>query len=285
MNQTRSIVAVIADLHGGFEYGLLNPETILPKEGKNGGDTKYIPCLTESQEWLWECYTKDLADLERLAGNDRIVAILNGDMLQGNKHPSMLVSNRMSDQVVIGQYNLAPLFSIKSVKVARFSIGTSAHNFGEGSGEFLVVDKIKSEHQEINVGVQYHALLEVDGFLLDCAHHGPYPGSREWLRGNVARLYLKDIMIRAAGKGERLPNAVIRAHYHNYIKVMETFGNNESWLFVSPSYSMLGDYTHQAARSPDTIKIGMFALEIIDGELVHIHEFMRSIDVRSREIL
>lgn len=285
MTSTRSIVVVIADIHSGFEYALMNPETKLYREGKNGESVKYAPALTESQEWLWECYTKDLKDVENLAENDRIIAILNGDLMQGNKHPSLLVSNRECDQIVIGGYNLAPLFSMQNLKIARFNIGTAAHNFGEGSGEFTLFGNMQKEYPGVNSGIQYHALFEIDGLLIDSAHHGPYPGSREWLRGNVARLYLKDIMIRAAGKGERPPEVVLRAHYHNYVKVMDRFGDYESFLIVSPSYSMFGDYTHQAARSPDTITIGLIALEIVDGRLREIHEFMRSIDIRAREIL
>lgn len=284
MTFTRSIVAVIADMHGGAEYALMNPETILKRETKIGQEP-YTPALTGGQEYLWECYTKDLADLKYMAENDRIIPILNGDLLQGNKHPSMLVSNRISDQVLIGRYNLDPLFKIANVKTARFNIGTAAHNFGEGSGEFLLVEQLKLCYKETNIDIQYHSLLEVDEYKIDCSHHGPYPGSREWLRGNVARLYLKDIMIRAVGNGEKPPDAVLRAHYHNYIKVMEFFGRYESWLFVSPSYSLLGDFTHQAARSPDTLTNGMFALEIVDGKLRQVHEFMRSIDIRSKEIL
>jgi len=280
----RVIIPVIADMHSGLEYALMNPETILKKEGKEGL-TPDSPEMTESQAWLWECYEKDLSDLKYLMGDDLGIAILNGDLHQGNKHPAMLVSDRISDQIIIAKYNLQPLMRIPNIKAVRFGMGTEAHNFGKGAAEILLAEMLQEGYPQMDIGNMYHGLLDIDGYLVDYAHHGPYPGSREWLKGNVAILYLKDIMIRAICRGEKPPNAVLRAHFHQWLNVLTSIGEHESRLIISPSYCMLGDYAHQAARSPDTIGIGMFALEIVDGKLIEVHKFMRSLDIRTKERL
>jgi len=277
-------VAVVADIHSGLDYALMNPATVLMKEGKEGL-IPYTPVMTESQEWLWESYSKDLKDLEYLIGKSKAIAILNGDIHQGNKHPAMLVSDRLADQIVIGRYNLTPLISIKNIIAVRSAIGTEAHNFGKASGEILLIDQLKAMFPNKDIANVYHGWLDVDGFGIDYAHHGPYPGSREWLRGNVAILYLRDIMIRSMAGGKTPPQAVLRAHYHQWLSVTTSMADKESRLFISPSYCLLGDYAHQAARSPDSVGVGMFALEIVDGKLREVHKFIRTLDIRTKESL
>lgn len=92
-------------------------------------------------------------------------------------------------------------------------------------------------------------------------------------------------MMRAIRRGEKPPDCVMRAHYHSDVIAPVYVGDFFSNLIVSPSYSLLGDHAHQAARSPDTVRNGMFALELVDGKLIHIHKFIRSLDVRTKETL
>jgi len=69
-----------------------------------------------------------------------------------------------------------------------------------------------------------HGLLDIDGVTIDYAHHGPFPGSRSWLKGNIARYYLRDLMMREIMNGNSPPKLVVRAHYHTpveeYLKIM-----------------------------------------------------------------
>jgi hypothetical protein len=54
---------------------------------------------------------------------------------------------------------------------------------------------------------------------------------------------------------------------------------------VTPAFAMLGDHAIQAVRSPSRVVNGMVAFEIIDGEVLQMYDFVRSIDVRTREVL
>lgn len=280
----RIIVANISDMHSGFSLGLMHPESVCKQAGKDGKLIPYTPSMTESQEYLWyDCYLNDLYRLKIAANGDPIIVILNGDLTHGDKHKSLLVSDRMSDQIAIGCKNLEPLFNIENVVMARFASSTGAHSFGEAASDILIAEQLKVMYPKTDISNTYHGLLDVDGFEIDYSHHGPYPGSREWLRGNVAGLYLRDIMIRSIERGEKPPDAVMRAHYHQWVVAPTWFGDYFSQLFVSPSYCMLGDYGHQVARSPDTIVNGMYALEIVDGKLREVHKFLHKLDVRTKE--
>lgn len=179
MKHRRVIVAVVADIHCGSSLALMNPETLIMQEAKNGQIIPLQPKLTEGQQYLWECYEADMKRVRKLAGKSEIMLIVNGDSTQGVKHPSMLVSNRISDQIVIARYALQPWFGLENLKAARIVVGTGAHNFLEGSADILIVEQLKAMYPEKNIANLYHGLLDVGGYEIDYAHHGPYPGSRD----------------------------------------------------------------------------------------------------------
>lgn len=281
----RVILAVLSDTHGGFKLGLMNPEVTVYDETEDGQLIPYTPEPTASQRYLWELYTDNLKDLARIADGSPIVVVHNGDLTQGNKHPAALVSTRMADQPLIAAANLAPLLALPKLKALRITAGTESHGFGQGSSDILVTEMLKGRHPKADIGVAYHYLTRVGGLLNDFAHHGPYPGSREWLKGNVARLYLRDLMIREVLHGNDPSRLVWRAHYHQYIAVDDQVGRHTSTLVITPSYCMLGDYAHQAARSPDRITNGMVAVEIEGAAVRRMIPLTKTVDIRTREDL
>jgi hypothetical protein len=131
----------------------------------------------------------------------------------------------------------------------------------------------------------YHGLMDINGVTVDYAHHGPYPGSREWLKGNVARFYLRDLMLRDIQDGKRPPDLVLRAHYHSPAHEYLEQSNQASELYVVPSYCGLDDHSTQATQSIDRVTFGMLAIETVDGKIVGRHKFYHSIDIRKREAL
>ena len=281
----RHIVAVLSDTHGGFTLGLMNPAVTLYDETKDGELVPYQPEPTASQDYLWELYSGHVSKLREIAGADPVTVIHNGDLTHGNKHPSALVSDRMANQIIIGVSNLAPLMEIPNVKHTLIVAGTEAHNFGQGSSEILATEILRQKYPERDISVLYHGVVEVSGVIIDYSHHGPYPGSREWLRGNVVRLYLKDLMLREIINGRNPPALVLRGHYHQHVEEVVTTGIYSSRLIVTPAYCMLGDYAHQAARSPDSVTNGMIAVEIVDGKIVEIHRLMKTVDIRTRKVI
>ena len=279
----RKIVALLGDTHAGSKLALMPPDMTLHDEAPNGQVVDLTPEQTASQRYLWEMYRRHIDQTMRIAGRDEVVVVHNGDVCQGNKYPVELVSTRVADQVIIACANLSRWLEHSNVKTMRLMASTGSHAFGEATADILVAEMMQQRYAGASVQAMYHGLLEVGGVTFDVAHHGPYPGSREWLRGNVARLYLVDLMMREIAHGNKPPRVVVRSHYHSFVRVEAEVGMHRSVLYVLPSYAMVGDYTHQAARSPDRITNGMLALEVGEGEILREHRLMETIDIRTRE--
>jgi hypothetical protein len=285
MTHRRVILAVFNDTHGGHSLGLLNPETTLYDEDKDGNLSPYHPTLTATQKLLWGYYLDDIREVYHLAGKDEIIPLHNGDECQGNKYPARIVSSRLADQISIAEDNLGMWLQVPNVKTMRLSIGTGAHDFLDGSSTILVTRHLQALYPQKSVEMGYHGLMDINGVTVDYAHHGPYPGSREWLKGNVARFYLRDLMLRDIEDGKRPPDLVMRAHYHSPVHETLEQGHHKSELYVVPSYCGLDDHSTQATQSIDRVTFGMLAIEIIDGKTIGEHRLYHTLDIRKREIL
>lgn len=281
----------MADSHGGNNQGLLNPDTILERDDESGEQHSYSPEPTPFQELTFSRYLQHINMVEELASGDDIILIHNGDLTQGMRFEENWVTSRLSDQVIIAYYNLRPWMRMRNLKSVRIAKGTGVHVFKEGSSEILVSKLLQAEFDDKNIACVYHGLLTLNNskkFTIDYAHHGPFPGSRDWLKGNVAQLYLKDIMKRSLKRGETPPNLVLRAHFHEYSRVqnLEQWGNNDEYistLVTLPSYCGGGDNGIRASRSRDTLQIGLCAFEIVDGKLLDVHRFFDTYDIRTKE--
>jgi hypothetical protein len=270
---------------GGSKVALMPPDIVLQNEAQDGTLTDYTPEATETQRYLWDLYTECIDWVKKMAGRDEVVLIHNGDLCQGIKYPVELVSTRIADQIRIGAANLAAWTALPSLRAIRIVAGTAAHNLGEASAEILAGDMLQARFPGLDIKTFYHGLLEVNGVAVDVAHHGPHPGTRSWLQGNVARFYLRDLMMSEMMGGGKPPQLVLRGHYHQFVREELRMADYHSTLVVTPAFAMLGDHAIQAVRSPSRVVNGMVAFEIIDGEVLQMYDFVRSIDVRTREVL
>jgi hypothetical protein len=277
----RIIIAQESDLHGGNKLGLMNPDVILEDIQKNGDARLWHPNVTESQRELWLLRQDNIRRLIELAGDDPIHYIQDGDPTQGDKHKAELVSERMADQIKIAVENVKPIMALDNLKSARFAAGTGAHNFGQASADILMVNQLKALYPTQDIDVCYHGLAHYGEFVVDFAHHGPYTGSREWLKGNVARYYLQSMMFHAIKHGQKPPDLVIRGHYHTPVVETVCLNGFTSHVIVSPSMCMVDDFAHQAAKSPDDVVCGMNVFEIVNDKLLEVHQFYKVFDTRT----
>lgn len=284
----RKAKATINDLHSGHKLGLLSPKTILYEENEAGEMKPYTPALTESQVYLWELYTGHVKEAIRYADGCPLFLLVNGDITQGIKHPGHWVSTRLADQILIAVANLEPWFEYANLSHVRISIGTAAHNFGIGSAEMLVGQILAERYPAVDVRVANHGLMtikdEQGAVVFDYAHHGPGKGIRNWLYGNTARYYLRDLMQRDILAGRVPPRVVERAHAHVKLhEILET-GDYISDLFVVPSYCMMDDYAVQVTKSVEGLTHGMLVHECDGGR--HGWQWLtKTIDVRMAECL
>lgn len=288
-NLKRTVLAVCSDLHGGHRYGLLNPDTVLDEIDETGNVIdQYNPPLTKIQEYLWKIYTSQIKSIGEYAAGDDLIVIMNGDMTIGNKHHNMFVSDRISDQIIIGEYNAYPWYELNP-RAVRIVKGTGAHTFGEGSSELVIGRLLQAKFPSMSTKVTDHSLINISGMDVDIAHHGPPPGSREWLKGNEARYYLRSLMQQEIVAGKVPPRLVVRGHYHEEIEetlIVKSNGNRyKSTLVITPSFTFLDHYTRQAVKSPSRITHGMLMVEIVDGEILRSVPMTKTIDVRTKETL
>jgi len=303
----RFILYVESDDHGGNTRGLLNPDTVLYKDEINilatDDDGKqvfeivqkpYHPGLRPWQEYLWEIIRKpNLKKLVELANGDPIVYLHTGDMSQGQKYVSDWVSTRIGDQFEIAYWNQKPIMDLPNLRAVRYVEGTSSHVFGDGTTEEVVTNRLKAEYPNIDIAASVHGLVDVklggSSYIVDYSHHGPGPGSRSWLKANVATYYLRDHMIRELMECNEPPHLYLRAHYHEWIKAMWNISARgkdfTSYLCLMPSLSGAGAYARQATKSLTHVTNGSIAFEVVGNKLIDVHRWTRTVDIRLREVI
>jgi hypothetical protein len=171
--------------------------------------------------------------------------------------------------------------NLKSMTVGS---GTGAHNFGESSSSILVVNGLRAAYPKVDTSMIIHCLADYNGVNVDYAHHGPHPGSRSWLKGNVARFYLRDLMLQEICAGAAPPRLVLRAHFHEPIHETLETGGYTSELFITPALCMLGEHAVQATRSTPRACVGTTLFEIVDGEIVKCHRLYQTLDIRTKKV-
>lgn len=286
---TRRLIVALADSHAGHKLGLLNPATTLYDEDEHGELVAWTPQLTAYQTYLWEVYQKCLAQVKALAGTDPVIVLHNGDATQGNKYPQQLVSTREADHVLIWVENLRPWFTSGfNLEAVRIVKGTAAHNQGEGSSEMLIAAQLQAAYPAADLKCLYHGLLIVaEHFKLDYAHHGAGAGIRDWTKGNVARFYLRDMITREWKAGNFPPQVVLRAHYHQWLEVIEKEtlrGQDYTFRFILlPSLCGLGEHGAQVTRSAFAITNGLVVFELDDSHLRRVIPLIETVDIRTQE--
>jgi len=280
----RVTTLTLSDTHGGHLLGLLNPETVLVKATDDGRAIEWTPILTDTQRELWQELTKDVALAVEFAAGDEIVAIHDGDATQGDAHNHNIPDTTLEDQREIAYWNLLPLAQLRNVKKVRLLTGTEVH-VPEGA-EARVAHKLAQATGK-DIRVYNHERLRINGVVFDVAHHGPHPGTRDWLYGSVATLYLRDRIYRDRALGQEPATVYLRGHYHHWVHVtlhQEWQGRHQEFhLVVLPSFCGLGEYARKATKSDPTLTVGMGFFEIVDGQLMQIRPLTATWDLRTEE--
>ena len=208
------------------------------------------------------------------AGDDRVDVLHLGDICQGLKFIDGISQGRFADQLAVAQANAEPWRAFPNVQSMTIISGTSVHEGGEGSAGELVASLWGATFYQ-------HALLDIDGLLIDAAHHGPATGIRVWTRGNVARHYLRTRLL----SDDPPARVYLRAHRHDYVRETLYEASGTADLIVTPAYQIPSAYVLQTMQSPSAVACGMIALEVTDGRLTDVRDFVRTEDLRRRVTL
>lgn len=266
------------------------PGTVLQDFDEQGNRIEWPVRLTQTQVYLAEKFSRDVAAVAEIADGCDTVVLCNGDLTQGIKHPQSLMSNNLEHQIVIACGVLRVWLNQPGLNLSALRLvqGTAAHTL-DGATEPIVTRLMRAEFPGHDIGAVFHGLLSVDQVLIDCVHRGPYPGSREWLRGNVARLSLRSMMIRELLDGHTPPHLIIRAHYHRYVQEHEYADREglryESDLVLLPSYCGMDLHGHHATQGLSWQSHGLVVFVIEDGKLKEIRPLVETLDLRTREEL
>jgi hypothetical protein len=247
------------------------------------------PEVRPIQKHLWRWHEEDRLAIRDLAGKDRIVFVEMGDMTQGVVFKDNLAETELASQVAMAEWTIRPWLEMENVKAVRIVQGTGVHLWGTGSTEKIIASKLREQYPNKNINIANHYALDVDDFLMDIAHHGPGPGSRNWLKGNVLRLYAQSEMMDLVVMQKPVPSLMLRAHFHEMTTATATYQvGGKIWemsAWITPPYAFINNHAQKAVRSPGRMGIGMLAFELINGKLYDKHTFMHYVDLRTREVV
>lgn len=295
----RSVLAVLADLHANYRYGLMNPDTVLWQIVPvkiDGGETReeiqesWQPEPTYAQQLIWADFLVDADRVKKLAGTDPVDLLLLADTLHGTHgraHDS--VSHQEGDDIEIALFALDPYLALPTLRSIIVVKGTEWHSGQQAGRDIQLAQHLKKEVAEVKVRALHHPLLKIGGLRIDAAHHGPTAGKRNWLRGNELGWYLLSLMQDDLDAGKLPPDLVLRAHKHRFATAVRHRATSnalfESRAVICPSYSFTGDFAQKSNQSPTKLELGMVAVEIYDGGVYKLHNFWRYYDLRNEVVL
>jgi hypothetical protein len=192
------------------------------------------------------------------------------------KHIDQLMSNRLTDQLLIAFANVQPWLDLPGLRKIQIAAGTGSHEFGEASSTIMLANMIRQARPDLEVKLVFHGLAwdkELNGFV-DFSHHGPNQGIRVWTKDGVARLSLRSLMLDEIIHGREVPKLYLRGHIHMPIDIEENYGQHRARLVVVPSLCGMSVYARQVTKSSYMLHNGGF----VDGQLISHSLDLRTVD-------
>lgn len=210
-----TLIAVVSDIHAGSTVALC-PPTVSLDDGGHYHASKF-------QSWLWQCWGQfwQRAEEVRRSEKARLVAVFNGDAVDGDHHnTSQILSRNPNAQAAVVNASMAVPLDLKPDKLL-FIRGTESHVGQSASAEERIADGLYRDKRPVirdeasNNASWWHYKGECDGVRLDITHHGR-TGMREHTRGGAAVLYAHDIMAAHVKRNELPPHLCFRGHHHKW---------------------------------------------------------------------
>lgn len=243
MREAPFLLAVTSDHHANSTLGLV------PEEGvqlDDGG--RYSP--SKPQRWTWECWNAFWADAESLrrAEKAKLVAIFNGDLVDGDHHQtSQIISRNMEVQGYVAERVFSVPRNLKPHKtyVVR---GTEAHTGPSGASEESLAKHLRADREaEERTWSSWHLRLNLHGVLVDCQHHGRI-GTRPWTRQNALSALACQIWMEHRLANLRHPDLAFRSDRHVY---GDSFGAYPTRVIQTPAWQLKTAFAHKVA--PESI--------------------------------
>lgn len=273
----------MSDLHCGDSYGLMHPDTVLEYSGPDGHRDIHKPDRTRWQELNWALLVDALNAYNIIVGSAPVTLVIGGDVIQGTRYLSHLVTPRISDQVQIAVDAIQYIFTQLNIKRVFLAYGTEAHVGIDGDGECALVQLLDRPNRPV-VATPMARIL-VGGGDVCISHHGFYVGEA-YLRGNSGRLLLARRMLDDMHLlGKRPPALYLSGHVHKYAHFshIETIAGEdiESHAVVCPALVPMNGYARQITRSQPILSTGVVLIAMNDGRVADVNrDFVRFVDMR-----
>jgi len=182
------------------------------------------------QRWLWDCW-QDMEEkvLSHFAGRP-FYLICNGDLLEGRHHGTTeIVVSKNTEHAAAAVVLLSKL---AAAATRRFFIaGTECH---VGDFEKMICAQLKGEW------CGDKALIEVNGTLIDVAHHMA-TSSRAYLEAGAMSITMGNARQNYARSGHRVPQVYARGHRHTG----GHYSDGRGLFIVTPAWQVLTRYGHK----------------------------------------
>ena len=255
-----TLIAVTSDHHCGGTTALCNDRIALDDGGV------YEP--SKAQRWIWQCWQQYWERVREVRDDHdaRLVTIFNGDMVEGDHHKTtqILSGNPTAQAAVVDACLAVPLaLNPDKIYVVR---GTEAHVGQSASAEEriargLLKDKRPIEGDpETGTASWWHLRGEVEGLLIDVAHHGR-TGQREHTRGGAAVLHAHDILLSHVKRKERAPDLCLRGHYHRF---NDSYDAAPTRVITTGAWQLKTGHVHKVAAD-SMADIGGLIIVVKDG--------------------
>lgn len=157
-----------------------------------------------------------------------------------------------------------------------FVRGTEAHVGKSAAYEERIADGLWRDGRpvirdlETNTASHWKWRAEVEGVLMDFAHHGRI-GTRAWTKPNVVLNLAADIFMEHAKDGDPHPQLSVRSHYHRHV---DTYDAHPTRVIQTPAWQLATAYVHKVSAETMADVGGIFILAE-DGQfevLKYIHK-------------
>lgn len=193
------ILVVVSDLHCGSTVGLMPPDS----ENMAGNTLGFGS--NHHQRWLWDCWQDAQAQVAKLAGNDPLALLINGDATEGIHHKSPeVVASLIEQHCAMAAEALRP-WADRAVKTF-ITRGTECHTHNVESQLARMLGAAANEARD-------KWFLDLHGCRIDAAHHIGAT-SRAYLEASLLSIILGNARLNAIRAGHTPAQVFLRAHRH-----------------------------------------------------------------------
>jgi hypothetical protein len=244
---SRTVIAVISDTHINSAVALRTADPFTLDDGDESLPSK-------SQIWLASCFAAYIDAVKRASRKaDSLVLLHCGDVIEGDakKRSTQIVTRNMATAKELAVETLLPLINICD---RYYQIrGTSAHTGKSSQLEEDIARELQAETTDDGRYSGWSLLREFGGVLIEATHHTSGT-SRPWTAGGPAVRLAAETVMEYGGRGERIPDLVLRGHIHQVHDSHDLVAGTRA--ITLPAWTLATEHVHRIGQGVKLPHIG-----------------------------